>query len=109
MRVLANDVHVNLERIPAGTAESDLPEGVRIGNPNAWIDTDDLAHEEAPEPEPLGDTPGDSDFSGPPQSGPGSSKANWVIYASNQGVEVPEDATRESIIEFLVSEGIPVE
>jgi hypothetical protein len=45
----------------------------------------------------------------PPLSGPGSSGAAWREYAGSLGVEVPEDAKRDDVIEQLRAAGKPVE
>lgn len=92
MRALRNDVLIGGHgRILAGTREGDLPEGVHIGNPKAWIEVDDAS----------GITP-------PPHS---ASKARWLEYATAAGLaEYLEDSpTKAQIIGVLVDAGVPVE
>lgn len=51
--------------------------------------------------EPVGDEP-------PPRSGQGSGVKAWAAYASAQGVQVPEDASRDEIVDALRDAGKPV-
>lgn len=45
----------------------------------------------------------------PPKDGPGSGKARWADYAAAVGVEVPDGAARDVIIEAIEKAGLPVE
>jgi hypothetical protein len=64
-----------------------------------------------PSGEGNGDDDGDQqDAAGdgpPPKAGQGSSKAAWEKYATDRGVHVDEDATRDSIIAALDAAGVP--
>jgi hypothetical protein len=51
----------------------------------------------------------DADVEVPPRSGPGSGAQAWREYATSQGVEVADDASREEVISALKSAGKPVE
>lgn len=44
---------------------------------------------------------GDGDGEAPPRSGTGSGKEAWAAYAASRGIEVPEDATRDEIIDAV--------
>jgi hypothetical protein len=126
MRVLRNRVFLLGSWIPAGTAESDLPDGAKIGNPKAWVDEsvaaggpvsgvplDDsqgppalVVPPPAPQPEPDKGSAGDTPVI-PPQSGNGSAKANWVAYAESQNVDVSGCMNKAEIIATLEAAGIP--
>lgn len=45
----------------------------------------------------------------PPKAGPGSSKDAWSLYAIEQNVDVPGDASRDAIIAALAEAGIAVD
>lgn len=60
----------------------------RITNPKAW----DKA------PAGKGESSGTQNDGQPPRSGKGSSTDVWAEYAAQQGVDVPDDASREDII-----------
>ena len=45
----------------------------------------------------------------PPKDGPGSGKARWAAYAASVGVEVPEGASREAIIDAIQQADKPTE
>lgn len=45
----------------------------------------------------------------PAKEGPGSGKARWADYAESLGVEVPEGAAREAIIQAIAEAGHPTE
>lgn len=102
MRFLRNRVHVGGEWFPAGTAESELPAGLEIPNPKAWIDTDEMA--------------GKADVGPPPKSGPGSSREEWIKYvigvAEQHDLDIEsfgEKPTKAKIIEILTVAGVPTE
>jgi hypothetical protein len=42
----------------------------------------------------------------PPRVGKGSSREAWAAYAEASGVEVPEDATRQDVIDALEKAGV---
>lgn len=65
----------------------------QITNPNAW--DADVADEAAAGP--------------PPQSGKGSGRDAWVVYAESKGVAVSDDATRDDVIAAVSDAGHPVE
>ncbi len=132
MRVLRYDVHLDEQVHKAGTAEADLPQGVKIPNPAAWHEPDEeLADDSAgiTEDIPTGDPGdnGDPDGQGgedgsegnegqapatgtiPSRSGPGSARAAWLSYAELHGVDVDIDANREEIIAALERAGVPTE
>lgn len=125
MRVLRNRVFVSGSWIEAGTAESDLPAGVKIGNPKAWTEVEDpmrfAVGELGPElfiPSDDGviipvaglneseDEAGDT-LAIPPKTGNGSAKANWVTYAESQRVDVSQCLNKAEIIATLEAAGIP--
>lgn len=45
----------------------------------------------------------------PAKEGPGSGKARWAEYADSVGVEVPEGAARDAIIQAIAKAGHPTE
>lgn len=45
----------------------------------------------------------------PPKAGKGSGTAEWAAYAAEQGVDVPEDATRDAIVQAVADAGKPVD
>lgn len=45
----------------------------------------------------------------PPKAGAGSSKDAWAAYASEQGVDVEADASRDQIIQAVQDAGKPVD
>lgn len=99
MRLLRNRVHVKGQWIPAGTAESDLPDGVKIPNPKAWTETDDSAR--------IADT-----VTVPPKSGSGSSVSAWRSYALAHDLDESDlegVTTKAQIIEVLTVAGVPTE
>lgn len=73
----------------------------QIKNPKAWADDDDVVVVDAP----SGDGPdvggGEDDDERPPRSGKGSSLEAWRQYATDHGVAVPDDASRDDIIEAV--------
>ena len=70
----------------------------RITNPKAWEDDGQGDEQDA---EPAEPTDGE-----PPRSGRGSGRDVWAAYASEQGVAVSDDATRDDIIAALVDAGV---
>lgn len=95
-RVLKTDVHIGMDSFKAGTAESDLPEGVEIPNPKAWIEVPDAVEE------PVSDRP-------PRRAGSGSARGLWVQYAAAKDVEIDPGYSREEIIRALEAAGVPTE
>lgn len=73
---------------------ADVPDWAarKITNPKAW--------DELPELE-------DEEIEIPARGGAGSGAGAWADYAKAKGFEVPDDASREDIIEALEAEGIP--
>lgn len=47
------------------------------------------------------DTDGDEGVTEPPRAGPGSGKAAWSEWATSHGVDVPDRATRDEIIDLV--------
>lgn len=45
----------------------------------------------------------------PPRSGKGSGLDAWTEYASTNGVQVKDDATRDDVIEAVKAAGVPTE
>lgn len=45
----------------------------------------------------------------PPKAGAGSTRDAWATYAAEQGIDVPDDATRDGIIQSLADAGKPVD
>lgn len=95
MRILRTDVLVGGRhgRISAGTAEHEIPAGVLIGNPKAWIECE--AEADAPSIE-VGQ---------PARSAP---KADWLAFATSRGLGpeyLGDKPTKERIIEVLDEAG----
>lgn len=94
MRVLRTDVLVGGRhgRIPAGTAEHEIPRGVHIGNPKAWVECE--AESDA------------SSIAAPPaRSAP---KSAWLAFAASRGLGpeyLGEEPTKARIIEVLTEAG----
>ena len=66
---------------------------------------------EKPEPEPAkADQPAEqlakSTGTAPAQAGPGSSRAKWVTYATDNGIEVSDDMSRDEIIAACRAAGL---
>jgi hypothetical protein len=55
-----------------------------------------------------GGAPSDVVGSAPPKAGPGSGVEAWRTYATDNGVEVAEDASRSEVIEAAEKAGLPV-
>lgn len=53
----------------------------------------------------AGGTPAPSAVAAPPRTGPGSGRDAWAVYAKQQGVDVPEGATRDEIIGLTEGHG----
>lgn len=70
-------------------------------------ESDDEGSEDAEEPA-LAEDGEESAASPPPRRGAGSGKEEWAQYAEAQGVEVPEDASRDEIIAAVDEAGKPV-
>jgi hypothetical protein len=67
------------------------------------------AEEPVAGPEGDGSSPASSDSpKPPPQAGPGSSGEVWRDYAKAVGVEVPQDAKRDDVIDLVKAAGQPV-
>lgn len=129
MRVLRYDVHLDEQVHKAGTAESDLPEGVKIPNPTAWYDPDDEPVSDSAgitEEVPTGDPGNDGDDGTgddgsnddgqvlatgtiPTRNGPGSARTAWLSYAELHEVDVDPEANRDEIIAALDRAGVPTE
>jgi hypothetical protein len=62
------------------------------------------AREPEREPEKPADEP-----AVPPRGGPGSGAPAWRSYAASVGVDVPQEASREDVIEALEAAGKPTE
>lgn len=79
----------------------------KITNTKAWEEP--TATDSSPsDPDPgAGSGPQVPDL--PPRSGKGSGKENWAAYAAAQGVEVPDGASREDIIERLLAADVRVD
>ena len=102
--VVAHDVRHSLYAgaiIPSGVKSEDIERLAREGyigeveGAPVEVDGDD----EAPaEPTAI-----------PPQEGPGSGKARWADYAEGLGVQVPEGAARDAIIQAIAKAGHPTE
>jgi hypothetical protein len=45
----------------------------------------------------------------PAKAGRGSGRDNWIAYAAEQGVEIPDGANRDAIIQAIVDAGKPVD
>jgi hypothetical protein len=56
-----------------------------------------------------GGSGGSTDSEIPPKGGAGSGKEAWADYAKANGVDVPDDATRDDIIAALDKAGVPTE
>lgn len=52
----------------------------------------------------LGFIDGDTDE--PPRSGRGSGRDEWAVFATDSGLDVTDDMSRDDIIDTLVSEGV---
>lgn len=59
---------------------------------------------EAPEDEPVKDSSAEP----PPHAGKGSSVKAWLAYAESRGVDVPEDVSRDEVIEACEKAGVEV-
>lgn len=121
-RQLARNVYVDGQWYrPGDTPPAHVAE--RITNPKAWAgDVDDGAEGDVRNtPEATGGAhtritdDGDeaaeslADLAIPAKSGPGSGKQAWWQYAERNGVTVPEDPSRDDIIDACEAAGVPTE
>ena len=69
----------------------DLPEWAEaaIENPDVWADED------------IDEDDVDTGGGEPPRTGAGSGRANWAAYAESLGIEVPDGASRDEIIDLV--------
>lgn len=58
---------------------------------------------------PLGESGSGDDGGPPPKAGPGSSVDAWRAYAEAHGIEMPDDAKRDDIVQALADNGVPVD
>lgn len=72
----------------------------KITNPDVWDDGDN-AQDDARVDE-------TNAVEVPPLTGTGSGRERWAQYAAAHGVQVPEDAKRDQIVEVLREAGVPV-
>lgn len=87
--------------IPSGVKSEDIERLVGEGYIREVADApaqDEAAQEAPAEPSAV-----------PAKDGPGSGKARWADYAESLGVEVPEGAARDSIIQAIAEAGHPTE
>jgi hypothetical protein len=87
--------------IPSGVKSEDIERLTREGYIREVEDT-------PTEPGGEGEAPSEPSAI-PAKDGPGSGKARWADYAASLGVDVPEGAGRESIIQAIAEAGHPTE
>ena len=73
-----------------------VPKGVKLDESDPWFGIT----APAPAADDSADD-GDAELSEPPLGGPGSGRAEWAAYAEGLGIEVPEDAGRDDIVDLV--------
>jgi hypothetical protein len=107
-------VHVvdNEGRSRAFGPGEDLPEWAasQITNPDVWEGElpAHLDEEGNPQERVATRTDGEAEarLPEPPRAGKGSGRDAWAAYASRRGVEVPDDASRDDIVNALTERGM---
>ena len=91
-------------KVPAGTPWT--PElGRAIVRAGAWTATPDPPGVDV-DVEDDADVDDGEDPGVPARSGPGSGRDAWAAYATSRGVQIPDTASRDDIIDYLTGRGI---
>lgn len=91
------------DKVHCFTPADDVPEWVvaQIGNDDAWAPDPDSAPDAVAVEAPSGNERPDGGDDLPPQGGPGSGLEEWLRYADDHDIDVPNRDKRGDVIEAV--------